>query len=365
MPVTTVTPSVNPSTVNRPRDTSIERTLSFGSDPKLRRRFMVSGEEIPANLRWGLLLEVLDELAEDVAIAYARRTAESARVVTAAIDDIVLRTPVKVEEDLNLRARINSVGRTSMEVGIRVDQDGPHAHSLASCYFTMVARIDEAGETQSLPLEPMEYEDDMEVLRREQAIERRETYKQERAASSDPPSTEEYRLLRDLHRAQEAPDTDGLLAGDLVRSSWERMYPEQENVPKKIFGGYLIRRAFELAHIHAEEIVDGRPVVVRVNRINFLQPVRIGDKLHFESRVVYTGDTSMCIEIDIERRGLDDGTNALSNTCVFTFVNVDDHMRPRSVPSVYPTTYAEDARYLDAHRRHRRHKKAGTSDIGT
>jgi hypothetical protein len=40
---------------------------------------------------------------------------------------------------------------------------------------------------------------------------------------------------------------------------------------------------------------------------------------------------------------------------VFTFVNVDKDMIPRPVPPVYPTTYAEDARYLEAHRRNVRH----------
>jgi hypothetical protein len=34
---------------------------------------------------------------------------------------------------------------------------------------------------------------------------------------------------------------------------------------------------------------------------------------------------------------------ALSNTCIFTFVNVDAKLCPIPVPTVYPTTYAEDA----------------------
>jgi acyl-coenzyme A thioesterase 9 len=148
---------------------------------------------------------------------------------------------------------------------------------------------------------------------------------------------------------------------DLVTSNWERTYPEQENVPQMIFGGYLIRRAFELASINAEEIAPDRPAILRVNRINFLQPVRLEDKLHFVSRVVYTGSTSICIEVDIQRVSRDRVTKALSNTCVFTFVNVDQDIIPRPVPPVYPTTYSEDARYLEAYRRHRRHSARQSS----
>jgi acyl-coenzyme A thioesterase 9 len=343
--------------MTRPLDTSIDRTLSFSTDAALRRRFMIVTENIPANLRWGRVLAQLDQLAEDVALRYVRRTTPEARVVTAAVDDIVLHIPADVTRDLHLHARINYVGRSSMEVGIRIDQD-PGAPSLASCYFTMVARRGELDGASSIPVEPLEYVDDMERFRRAMAVERRRSYQRHRAKSQEAPGASDYLLLAELHAAQDDPAFDQLLVGDLARSSWERMYPDQENVPEKIFGGSLIQRAFELAHLHAEELAPDRPIVARVDRINFLQPVRIGDKLHFTSRVVYTGETSLCVEITIERQSLDRVTRALSNTCVFTFVNVDQDLRPLPVPKVFPTTYAEDARYLEAHRRRMRHKNA-------
>lgn len=321
---------------------------------------MVARADMPANLRWGRLLEQLDQLAEDVALQFVRRTDLDARVVTAAIDDIVLHIPADVSRDLQLRARINYVGRSSMEVGIRVDQDAPGTPSLASCYFTMVARRGSGDDVSSIPVQPLEYVDDVERFRRDMAIERRRAYKRHLALSQEPPSPEEYLLLSELHGAQDHRAFDQLLVGSLERGSWERMFPDQENVPEKIFGGYLIRRAFELAHLHAEEVAPDRPIVARVDRMNFLQPVRIGDKLHFTSRVVYTGETSLCVEITIERLSLDRVTKALSNTCAFTFVNVGSDLRPRPVPKVYPTTYAEDARYLAAHRRRMRHKGADT-----
>lgn len=341
----------------RPVETSMERKLPFSQDEKLRRRFMLIDEPIPGNLRWGLLLEELDKLAEDVALEYVHRFNENARVVTAAIDDILLRTPGDINKNLNLRARINYVGRSSMEIGIRVDQEGAESRSLASCYFTMVAREGEGENAESVPVEPLDYVDDIEKKRYNNAIERRKAYRSQINELEEPPTKEEYKHLRKLHSAQEQKGFDGLLAGNLVRSNWERMFPEQENVPEKIFGGYVIRRAFELAMMHAEVIAPNRPVFVRVNRINFLQPVQIGDKLDFTSRIVYTGDTSISIEIDIERISRNQETRALSNTCVFTIVNVDENMQPQPVPQVYPTTYAEDERYLRAHRRRKRYKE--------
>ena len=339
--------------MTRPVDTSRTWRLPFATDARLRHRFMVTDQALPGNLRWGRLLEVLDHLAEQTALAYARQEAPEARVVTAAVDDIVLHTPGDLNQDLTLLARINYVGRTSMEVGICVEQAGVGARPLASCYFTMVARIQAGGVLRNLPLPPLQYVDKTEELRRDAAIQRREVYRQQLKAATQPPSLEEFRMLQALHTTQEQPEFDGVLLKDLVHTSWNRVYPEHENVPQKVFGGYVIRQAFELALSHAEEIASHRPVVVRVNRINFLQPVRMGDKLRFVSRIVFTGQSSVSVEVGIERRSMDRVTRALSNTCVFTFVNVDERMRPQPVPAVYPTTYAEDARYLEAYRRRR------------
>ncbi|HXM77312.1 MAG TPA: acyl-CoA thioesterase, partial [Thermoanaerobaculia bacterium] len=105
--------------MTRPIDTSRDLTLPFASDAALMRRFMVVDEPLAGNLRFDLLLEVLDKLAEDTALDYARRFVPDGRVVTAAIDNILLREPADVTRDLDLSARVNYVGRSSVEVGIR------------------------------------------------------------------------------------------------------------------------------------------------------------------------------------------------------------------------------------------------------
>ncbi|HEY3270653.1 MAG TPA: acyl-CoA thioesterase [Geothrix sp.] len=330
-------------------------TLPLGSDPALRRRYMLLDEDLPANVRFGLVLEVLDKLAEECALDYVRQTHPQARVVTAAIDNIYVRNAADVHRDLVFRARINFVGRTSLEVGIRVEHaagaDGSPAAHIASCYFTMVARSTTGAGAESLVLHAFERDDALAVRRWERAIARREGYRQQLHQAQEPPSREEYALLASLHAAQDEPGFQGLMAANCVTSGWERTYPEHENVPTKIFGGHLIRQAFELSSICAEQVAPHRPVIVAVNRINFVQPVRMGDKLQFLSRAVYSGSTSVCVETDIIRISRDRTQTNLSNSCVFTFANVDDELRPQPVPPIFPTTYAEDARYLAAHRR--------------
>ncbi len=102
-------------------------------------------------------------------------------------------------------------------------------------------------------------------------------------------------------------------------------------------------------------VASNRALLVSVDRINFHQPVRMGDKLHYMSRVAFTGKTSITVETSIMRNSRDRKSTALSNVCTFTFVNVDPKLHPMPVPQIYPTTYAEDSRYLAGYRRHLAH----------
>jgi len=335
----------------RPNETSFYQTLPLRTDLNLRRRFMVIDDpDLQGNLRFGLLLEILDKVAEETALKYVNRFHPEARVVTAAIDNILVRHAADVTKNLIFAARINHIGRSSLEVGIRVEQPGDPTNHVASCYFTMVARSGVGENATSVPLPPLEYRDELEKNRAAKALARRDEYRRHQAALLEPPTREEYEIFSALHKAQEEPGFQGLLAGRLATDSWERMVPEFENVPQKIFGGYLIRRAYELAAICAELVAPDRSIVAAVNRINFYEPVRMGDKLHYTARVVYTNDSFVCVEANIERISRDRTSSALSNSCLFTFVNVDNDLKHLPVPPVYPTTYAEDARYLTAHR---------------
>ena len=333
-----------------PHDTRYMFVLPFSTDPVLARRFLVSERDIVGNIRFGKLLETLDQVAESTALTYVNRFYPEARVVTAAIDNIMVRNPADTLHDLVFSAQINHVGKSSLEVGIRVEHLGARSCHVASCYFTMVARSTDCGKARSLTLPPLHYEQGTEMERYDKANRRRQVYRDGQNQAEEMPSLAEYLLLKKLHKEQEATDFGGMRAGDSALVSRSRAYPEQEHVPRTVFGGYLIRKAYELAALAAEMAAPNRVVLCQVNRINFNQPVLLGDKLKFTARVVYTGRTTITVQSDIERISRDAGDLALSNSCMFTFRNVDGEMCPQPVPFIYPVTYAEDARFLNAYR---------------
>lgn len=100
----------------------------------------------------GALLNLLDRVAFSCASRFSQRYA-----VTLSVDQVVFREPIHVGELVTFRASINYAGRTSMEVGIRVEAEdirkGTRRHT-NSCYFTMVAVDDEGRPTPVPPLEP-------------------------------------------------------------------------------------------------------------------------------------------------------------------------------------------------------------------
>ncbi|WP_426126025.1 acyl-CoA thioesterase [Pararhizobium sp. PWRC1-1] len=121
----------------------------------------------------GALLNLLDRVAYSCASRYSQQYA-----VTLSVDQVVFRQPIHVGELVTFRASINNAGRTSMEVGIRVEAEnirtGERRHT-NSCYFTMVA-VDADGRPTDVPA----YSASTEIRkRRERAAEVRRSLRRE------------------------------------------------------------------------------------------------------------------------------------------------------------------------------------------
>lgn len=104
--------------------------------------------------------------------------------VTVAVDDMYFARPIRMGDVVLLKACVNYTGRTSMEVGVRVDCEDPrtrqHVHALTG-YFTFVA-VDAAGQPMEVPA--VQPQTGIEARRYEAAKQRRARRLQSRVAPS-------------------------------------------------------------------------------------------------------------------------------------------------------------------------------------
>lgn len=109
------------------------------------------------NIHGGVIMKLIDTAAAVVASRHAQ-----CNTVTASIDSMSFHNPVYIGDLLILKAGINMVGRSSMEIGVRVEAEdyirGIVRHT-ASAYLTFVA-LDEDGDPATVPGLRLESDDD-------------------------------------------------------------------------------------------------------------------------------------------------------------------------------------------------------------
>src|SRR4051794_20579220 len=129
----------------------------------------VQDANIAGNVHGGYLMKLCD----DAAVIAATRLA-GGRVVTAAVDAMKFRSPVRVGDLVTLHSQVNAAWRASMEVGVRVEAEdvvnGTITHT-CTAYLTMVA-LGEDG--RPIPLPVVELESTEEERRFREAGHRRD-----------------------------------------------------------------------------------------------------------------------------------------------------------------------------------------------
>ncbi len=122
---------------------------------------------LSGNVHGGTIMKLIDNTGGLVAVRHTGKNA-----VTASIDRLDFHSPVFVGDLLRVSGSINFVGKTSMEIGVRVESEnvvsGEIRHT-ASAYLTFVCL--ERGRPAEVP--PVEFETEEEISRHRQALERR------------------------------------------------------------------------------------------------------------------------------------------------------------------------------------------------
>lgn len=131
------------------------------------------------NVHGGVIMKLIDDAGGAVAYRHAR-----SNVVTVSIDRLNFHHPVFIGDLVTFKASMNLAGRTSMEVGVRVEAEnlitGEVRHT-ASAYLTYVA-LDE--NLRPRPVAPLIFESEEQERRSRQAMARKEIRRKERESEA-------------------------------------------------------------------------------------------------------------------------------------------------------------------------------------
>ncbi|KAF1873000.1 hypothetical protein Lal_00016117 [Lupinus albus] len=276
-----------------------------------------------------LIFEKLKNVASNIKLISASAhcsnedgTAMPLLLVTASVDRMVLKKPIHIDADLTIVGAVTWVGRSSMEIQLELTQpaqgmarlmliDSALAiHFMGSqqatlcgnlnisdtpalvANFTFVAR-DSATE-KAVPINQISPETEEERLLWEDAEKRNKLRKKMKLEQKHTENEDNARLSSLLAEGRifiDMPalaDRDSILLKDTCLQNSFICQPQQRNIHGRIFGGFLMRRAFELAFSTAYAFAGVAPHFLEVDHVDFVKPVDVGNFLRLKSCVLYT-----------------------------------------------------------------------------
>lgn len=130
----------------------------------------------------------------------------------------------------------------------------------------------------------------------------------------------------------------------------ELMIPAYANFGGKIHGGILLSLMDKVAYACASKHAGTYCVTVSVNRVEFLQPVEVGELVSMHASVNYVGNTSMIVGIRVEAMNVKTKQVKHTNSSFFTMVAKGDDDKPTPVPKLILETQEDVKRFIEGMR---------------
>ena len=306
-------------------------------------------------IRVGKLMEILDLIGGTSAYRYMKLDilSRDATIVTLCVDHFqIFEEVISTDRDLFISSYVTYAGNSSLEVRLDVTYTDDPDKLVASAYYVFAAR-DAANYAQAkrVPKIVFDGEFDLEgcLLRYEYGkgnmSERKEGVA--KSAFKIAPTSEESQHLHNLFKETLNPANSNKYVSipDTGLEKTMLMHLQDKNIHGKVFGGFLLREAADLAWTTSYLHGGGTyPDFVQIDDIAFLNPVEIGSVSTFKSKVTYVEGNLLHVMITVDTM-----KNKLEKhrTCEF-------HMtlsHPTLLPEVVPHSYFDGMAYIEGHRR--------------
>jgi acyl-CoA hydrolase len=131
----------------------------------------------------------------------------------------------------------------------------------------------------------------------------------------------------------------------------EMMMPHQVNNLGHVFGGELLSMVDRAAAVAAMRHAGSPVVTVSIDRVDFKEPIYTGELVTCTARVNFVGRTSMEVGVRVEAENLITGVKRHTNTCLLTFVAIDEDHRPCPVRPLELESEDDERRFREGKRR--------------
>ena len=124
------------------------------------------------------------------------------------------------------------------------------------------------------------------------------------------------------------------------------MLPSHSNFSGKIHGGYILGLMDQIAFACASKHSGNYCVTASVNKVDFLNPIEVGELVTLKASINFTGNTSMVVGVRVESENIHTGSCTHCNSSYFTMVAKDEQGKSVSVPGIILETEQNIRRYL-------------------
>jgi len=325
--------------IKGPGESRVDVKYRFQKDANLRDMYTDAKSQVLV----GKLLEDLDALAGNIAFFHTQDdcpTTSPLSLVTASVDEILFNpsNALGINRDYVLCGQVCYVGRSSLDVLVEVHalesssgQQKPMLSSAASdatrvlsSVFTYVAR--DKATNRSARVNPLVLDEGNSTKEEREFQQKREKAAEERKSSK--PASEamsEAHLEALVSQGCALIDMPALAHPNTILMSSTELescflcHPQNSNPGGRVFGGFLIHRAFDLAAASCFLFAGRQGKLHCVDRVLFAKPVSIGDLVRLKSRVVCTSSSLVNIEVTCQIVRPEKSSSIISNKFGFVF----------------------------------------------
>ena len=125
----------------------------------------------------------------------------------------------------------------------------------------------------------------------------------------------------------------------------ELMLPSHSNFGGKVHGGHILNLMDQIAFACASKHSQSYCVTASVNRVDFLNPIEVGELVTLKASINYTGKTSMVVGVRVESENVTTGIVKHCNSSYFTMVAKGKDGKNKVVPGLILKTKQDIRRF--------------------